>query len=63
MKAVFLPASDEILNDRSIQDMAFVPFNPAYLAPKLDKKPRNWIKPSSYEDALNRLFTAPARVA
>jgi len=55
MKAVFLPASDELLNDRSIDDAQLVPFNPDFLAPKQDRKPRNWISDCSYEKALERL--------
>lgn len=55
MKIVFLPASDELLNDRSIQSAKLVPFNPDFLVPKEDRKPRNWITRSSYQDALNRL--------
>jgi len=61
MKAVFLPASDELLNDRSLEDLKFVPFNPEYLVSeqksyeKKDRKPRNWITPSTYEEALSRL--------
>lgn len=55
MKSVFLPASDELLNDRSIDNARLVPFNPAFLKQKEDRKPRNWISSSSYQEALARL--------
>ena len=55
MKTVFLPVSDELMNDRSLAGVEFVPFNPDFLVPKEDRKPRNWIPHSSYEDALDRL--------
>jgi hypothetical protein len=55
MKTVFLPASDELLNDSSILCNELVPFNPDFLVPKEDRKPRNWITRSTYQDALNRL--------
>ncbi len=66
MKTIFLPASDELLNDQSLEDLKFVPFNPEYLVrkqsnqEKKDRKPRNWITPSTYEDALSRLRAATA---
>jgi hypothetical protein len=55
MKTVFVPASDQVMNDKSLVTSEFVPFNPDYLSPKADRKPRNWITPSSYEDAMARL--------
>jgi hypothetical protein len=55
MKTVFLPASDELLNDSSTLNAQLVPFNPDFLVLKEDRKPRNWIPRSSYQDALNRL--------
>lgn len=61
MKTVFVPASDELLNDQSLGEINFVPFNPEYLnqecevAATKDRPPRNWITPSTFEDALNRL--------
>lgn len=55
MKTVFVPASDEILSDKTLDDSTFVPFQPAYLTPKRDRKPRNWVTQSSYQDAMARL--------
>jgi hypothetical protein len=63
MKTVFLPASDELLNDRSISNAEFVPFNPEFLAPREDRKPRNWITGCSYQEALERLHGSAAVVA
>jgi hypothetical protein len=60
MKKVFLPASDELLNDRSIDNARLVPFNPAFLEPKQDRKPRNWITGCSYQEALARLRVVTA---
>lgn len=57
MKTVFVPASDELLNDHSVQNVQLVPFNLEFLAPKEDKKPRNWITGSSYQEAMERLRT------
>ena len=59
MKTVFLPASDELLNDHTLDGVRLVPFKPEFLAPKRDTKPRNWITPSSHEEALNRLYAKP----
>jgi hypothetical protein len=59
-KAVFLPASDELLNDEALSDGELVPFQIDYLAPKRDRKPSNWITPSTYDDAMARLRTATA---
>ena len=53
-KPVFLPETDELLNAGAV-DGALVPFQTDFLAPKKDRKPRNWITPSSYEDAMKRL--------
>lgn len=53
-KPVFLPETDEMLNT-GVVDGALVPFQTGFLAPKKDRKPRNWITPSSYEDAMKRL--------
>tara|TARA_R110001592_G_scaffold140551_1_gene361568 strand:+ start:171 stop:362 length:192 start_codon:yes stop_codon:yes gene_type:complete len=63
MKAVFLPASDELLNDKSINNAELVPFKPEFLAPKEDRKPRNWITGCSYEEALERLHGTATVVA
>ncbi|MFT4676937.1 MAG: hypothetical protein ACJAX5_001470 [Patiriisocius sp.] len=55
MKTVFVPVSDELLNDHSVRNVQLVPFNPEFLVPKEDKKPRNWIIGSSYQEAMDRL--------
>ncbi len=58
-RAVFFPASDELLNDRAMRELTLVPFQTTYLKPKRDRKPHNWITPSSYDDAMKRLRAIP----
>ncbi len=54
-KRVFIPVSDELLNDPRLENPQLVPFNPAFLVPKADRKPRNWISSTDFGEALRRL--------
>lgn len=53
LSTIFVPESDALQEEASLTEL--VPFQPEYLAPKRDVKPRNWITPSTYEDAVRRL--------
>ena len=57
---VFVPVSDEVLDEKGGLSGKLVPFDPEYLsappgAPKEGHKPANWISDADYASACERL--------
>ena len=65
MMKVFVPITDEMLQDRASIEGSLVPFNPAYLRAREPSrsegmKPPNWLSDNDYAAARKRLADTQA---
>lgn len=61
---IFVPMSDELLEQRGTDAQRLVPFDPEFLAGKAraGRKPSNWISDSDYRSACKRLRESQAEL-